>query len=69
MSGFDWPRLMRAAFEGLRMPPEQFWALTPAELTLLLGQGGGLVPMNRSGLDKLLSAYPDQAKGIRDDGN
>ena len=69
MSGFDWPRLMRAAFGGLGMPPEQFWVLTPAELALLLDRGVGLVPMSRSGLDRLLSAYPDQAKGNRDDGN
>ncbi|WP_299944654.1 rcc01693 family protein [uncultured Ruegeria sp.] len=69
MSGFDWPALMRAGFLGLRLAPEQFWRLTPAELRLMLGQGSGLPAMNRSGLDALLAAYPDKTQGECDDGS
>lgn len=69
MSGFDWPVLMRAGFLGLRLTPEQFWQLTPAELRLMLGQGAGLPVMNRAGLDALLAAYPDTEQGERDDGS
>ncbi len=66
MSGFDWPVLIRAGFVGLRLTPEQFWRLTPAELQVMLGHGGGMPAMNRSGLDALLAAYPDKTQGERD---
>ena len=36
---FDWPGLMRAGLIGLRLKPAEFWALTPAELRLMLGEG------------------------------
>ena len=50
---------MRAGLVGLRLQPDQFWALTPAELLLMLGQGGGTAPMNRTRLDELARAFPD----------
>ncbi|MCE8554436.1 phage tail assembly chaperone [Ruegeria pomeroyi] len=63
MNGFDWPALMRAGILGLRLTPEAFWRLTPAELRLMLGQGAGTAPMGRAGLDALLAAWPDQTQG------
>ncbi|WP_170428014.1 rcc01693 family protein [Ruegeria arenilitoris] len=69
MSGFNWPVLMRAGMTGLRLTPDQFWRLTPAELQLMLGQGVGTTAMNRAGLDALLAAYPDTTQGERDDGS
>lgn len=60
MSGFDWPALMRAGIVGLQLPPEQFWALTPAEFRLLLGEGVS-APLRRAGLDALMEAFPDEA--------
>ncbi|WP_170382782.1 rcc01693 family protein [Ruegeria atlantica] len=69
MSGFDWPALMRAGFVGLRLTPDQFWRLTPAELRLMLRQGDGVPSMNRAGLNALLAAYPDKEQGERDDGS
>jgi len=63
MTGFDWPALLQAGVQGLRLLPEDFWKLTPAELRLLLGQAGGPPAMTRNGLDALLAAYPDQHKG------
>lgn len=68
MSGFDWPALMRAGLYGLRLTPEQFWRLTPAELKLMLGQDGAHAPLNRAGLDALLAAYPDKTQGECDGG-
>ncbi|MDP4991674.1 MAG: phage tail assembly chaperone [Marivita lacus] len=64
MSRFDWPALMRAGVRGLGLRPAEFWALTPAELHLLLG--GGSAPLGRSGLDALMAAYPDK-RGDQDD--
>lgn len=55
---FDWPALMRAGMTGLRMTPAQFWALTPAELRLMLGEGAR-APLRRSGLDRLMADWPD----------
>lgn len=66
-SGFDWPALMRAGMQGLGLAPDAFWCLTPAELRLMLGQGGDAAPLSRAGLDALLAAWPDQPKGEGDE--
>lgn len=67
MSGFDWPALMQAGLHGLRLRPAEFWALTPAELNLMLGRDTGVAPLARQRLDELLSAYPDK-NGETNDG-
>ena len=56
---------MRAGLCGLRLTPDQFWRLTPAELMIMLGldpKGGST--MGRSRLQELAALYPDapQAK-------
>ncbi|EPX81946.1 rcc01693 family protein [Salipiger mucosus] len=63
MAGFDWPVLMRAGLRGLGLRPWEFWALTPAELRLMLGQESGAAPMGRSRLEELVAAFPDAPKG------
>jgi uncharacterized phage protein (TIGR02216 family) len=61
MAGFDWPGLRRAGLYGLGLRPVEFWALTPAELRLMLGHGGGGgAAMGRARLDELAAAYPDR---------
>ena len=67
MSRFDWPALIEAGTRGLGLPPREFWALTPAELRLMLGRSGGVAPLARARLDDLLRAYPDR-EGDRGDG-
>ncbi len=57
---FDWPGLMRAGMVGLRLTPAQFWALTPAELLLMLGLDAARPPMARARLEELARAYPDK---------
>ena len=64
MSRFDWPALMRAGLTGLRLAPAQFWALTPAELRLMLGKEGAPA-LTRTGLDALMAQWPD-GKGDTD---
>lgn len=59
MSGLDWPGLMGAGMRGLGLKPEEFWALTPAELWLMLGPETGESPMGRDRLDELSRIYPD----------
>ena len=63
MTGFDWPVLMRAGMRGLGLRPNDFWALTPAELRLLLGEDSGAKPMGRARLSELMSAFPDRGAG------
>ncbi|BBU56028.1 phage tail assembly chaperone [Mameliella alba] len=63
MAGFDWPTLMRAGIKGLGLKPWEFWALTPAELQLMLGEGDGTKPMGRTRLTELMSAFPDEMRG------
>ena len=62
MSALDWPGLLRAGLTRLRLKPAEFWALTPAELMLMLGLGGGAAPMARDWLDQLARAFPDVTK-------
>lgn len=60
--GLDWPGLMRAGMAGLRLRPEEFWRLTPAELALMLGEPVGHRPMGRTQLDDLRRQWPDRAE-------
>jgi uncharacterized phage protein (TIGR02216 family) len=54
---------MCAGLRGLNLSPETFWALTPAELRLLLGDWAGGRPMGRRRLDELMAAFPDRTGG------
>jgi uncharacterized phage protein (TIGR02216 family) len=51
---------MRAGLGGLRLTPEAFWRLTPAEFALLLGGGQDKRPLTRDRLNALAAAFPDQ---------
>lgn len=62
---------MRAGLRGLGLRPHEFWALTPAELRVMLGDPGTKAPLMRQGLEALMAAYPDdgaQVKKEADDG-
>jgi len=65
MSGLDWPALMKAGMCSLRLTPDQFWRLTPAELALMLGLADAPVPLRRASFEALLAKYPDP-KGTND---
>ncbi len=62
MSGLDWPGLMRAGIRGQGLRPAEFWALTPAELMLMLGGAGGASGMSRAGLEALARRFPDETE-------
>ncbi|MCP1167896.1 rcc01693 family protein [Limimaricola litoreus] len=55
----DWAAMMRAGIGGLKLKPQEFWALTPAELRLMLGPLGP-APMGRARFDELCRDYPDE---------
>lgn len=58
--GFDWPALMRVAFQGLGLSPAAFWQMTPAEFLILLGPENGAAPLRRGAFDALFSRFPDK---------
>ena len=60
MTQINWPALMRAGMQGLRLSPDRFWELTPAELQLMLGDPAKSGPLLSDGLDALMAAYPDK---------
>lgn len=66
MPGLDWPGLLRVGLRELRLPPAQFWAMTPAELMILLGRDSSAAPLSRDGLARLAERFPDVVKEKRD---
>ncbi len=62
MNGFDWPGLMRAGMRGLGLQPVQFWALSPSELALMLGDSTAAAPLTRARMSELSAAFPDVKK-------
>lgn len=65
----DWAGMMRAGLRDLRLHPDAFWALTPAELALMLGLEAAAPPMSRDRLAELARLYPDDpapAPGVPD---
>lgn len=56
--GFDWVSLVQAGVRGLGLRPAEFWALTPAELALMLGRAAPPA-LGRAGLVDLMAAFPD----------
>lgn len=58
---------MRAGLHGLGLTPDVFWALTPAELQMMLGTKAGNGPMLSEGLAALMAAYPDKKKDQNDE--
>jgi len=60
----DWPWLMALGLGVLRLPPAQFWAMTPRELhaaaSPLFVSGGQAAP-GRADLAALMRRYPDAA--------
>lgn len=63
----EWGTLMRAGLKGLKLAPDAFWALTPAELQIMLGHEAGQAPMLKKGLEALMAAYPDKVEDKRDE--
>jgi uncharacterized phage protein (TIGR02216 family) len=60
---FPWAEVMAFGLGVLRLPPEVFWAMTPAELKAaaegVYGKSAGK-PMERAALETLLAAFPDE---------
>ena len=53
---------MRLGMVDLRLSPNWFWALTPAELMLMAGAGGEVASLSRTGFADLAASFPDGIK-------
>lgn len=62
MQRIDWARLLGVGLTRLGLKPAEFWALSPAELMLMLAPVQGTRPLDSTGLDTLLAAYPDKQR-------
>lgn len=68
MQAFDWAAMLRAAMQGLRLRPQDFWALTPIEFLMMLGlESGGAGALSRDRLAELSAKYPDIAANRSED--
>jgi uncharacterized phage protein (TIGR02216 family) len=54
---FPWARLMHLGLGQLKLSPEQFWRMTPRELSAALSAGTEALP--RAALNGLMETYPD----------
>lgn len=61
MSTFDWPSLCELGITRLRLKPDEFWRLTPAELRMMVGTATP-PPMGRERLTDLMAEFPDMTK-------
>lgn len=62
MKRIDWAGLMRLGLVELRLAPEVFWALTPAELLLIAGVARAPASLTRAGLEGLIARFPDRPR-------
>ena len=66
MSRVAWPALMRLGLVQLRLEPDVFWRLTPAELMLMAGAPEARGALDRSGLAELIARFPDKSSHEQD---
>ena len=61
MTPFPWDAAMRFGLGVLRLPPREFWRMTPRELAAawgaVVGDHGGV--LGRGELDGLMERFPD----------
>ncbi|MBY0382567.1 MAG: phage tail assembly chaperone [Xanthobacteraceae bacterium] len=64
MTPFPWDEAIGFGLGVLRLPPTQFWAMTPRELAFAIRAVRGPVqaPMDRPMLDELMARFPDRNK-------
>lgn len=60
MKPIPWDDLIRLGLVELRLRPDVFWDLTPAELILIAGLGADEArSISRQGFDALMQKFPD----------
>ncbi len=67
MTRIGWAALMKLGMVELKLRPDEFWQLTPAELALMAGVSHDSNALSRKGLADLLARFPD-GPHLREDG-
>lgn len=67
MTPFPWDEAIGFGLGVLRLPPAQFWAMTPRELAFAIRAVRGTVtePLDRAALDGLMKQFPDRVETRR----
>ena len=67
MTPFPWAEAMQLGLGMLRLPPDQFWRMTPRELAAAIAglRGGTTPPLGRAAFSELMRRYPDQSGATR----
>jgi uncharacterized phage protein (TIGR02216 family) len=62
MKPFPWAEAIGFGLGVLRLPPAQFWAMTPRELAFAIRAVRGAVaePIDRATLGELMTQFPDR---------
>ncbi|KQZ01659.1 hypothetical protein ASD45_12945 [Pseudolabrys sp. Root1462] len=61
MKPFPWREAMGFGLGVLKLPPEQFWRMTPRELAYAIEAViGRRAPLDRDGFAALMKSYPDE---------
>ncbi|MDZ4367251.1 MAG: rcc01693 family protein [Afipia sp.] len=65
MKPFPWSEAIGFGIGVLRLPPDQFWRMTPRELAYAVAavRGPNGEPINRTSLDRLMQRFPDKLRG------
>jgi uncharacterized phage protein (TIGR02216 family) len=60
---FPWSQALAVGLGVLRLPPEQFWRMTPREFAAALrGLYGDASPLDRAAFDELRARFPDRTE-------
>jgi len=61
---FPWDEAIGFGLGVLRLPPAQFWVMTPRELAFAIRAARGTVPdpVDRGRLDELMKQFPDRVE-------
>jgi len=64
MKPFPWDAAIGFGLGVLRLPPAQFWAMTPRELAFAIRAVRGAItePIDRAALHDLMQQFPDRVK-------
>ncbi|MFL9502467.1 phage tail assembly chaperone [Rhodopseudomonas sp. P1] len=67
MTPFPWAEAMQLGLGVLRLPPDQFWRMTPRELAAAITglRGGATPPLGRAAFAELMRRYPDHQEQAR----
>ncbi|HZL30403.1 MAG TPA: rcc01693 family protein [Pseudolabrys sp.] len=61
MTPFPWKQAIGFGLGVLKLPPEQFWRMTPRELAYAIeAVTGRTKPLDRSALTQLMNRFPDE---------